>query len=122
MPKVYPLQENELKEFAKHTSPRDLYGIIIGIFDENGRPYGYWSEDNFIRQWKDDFHAEAPIVYRKLHIAKKRCLELKEHYRNSLLKDYIFQLCFWVHSECNYAPVEKYLKMDGHRYSGSPRR
>jgi len=75
------------------------------------------SDNGAIRVWNGidfEFPNDDPWGYKNLKAAQRVANKIEKD------KGIKTKVCFWVHSEDDYKPIEKYAKMTGKRWEGCP--
>lgn len=95
-----------------HHKHPDASGWIIATIDEKGEAESYWDGDDFFK-FKGS-HMEDPKTYKTCTGLQKVLVRLRLEHKNLLIS-----VCFWWHPDIGI-PLERYLKMTGFQFPGSP--
>ncbi len=104
----------EINQVARELHP--VGGIIIVLLNKEGAYY-YYSQSEVAVKFGDPTRSESPITYYRLSAAKKKLEKVRRDYWHFAGAS----LAMWVHPDAGM-PLAKYMKMQGNRYPGSPRR
>jgi len=92
-----------------------LAGWIVASI-KDGTPVSYRDEYGLARRF-DDNNAEEPKVYKTVKEAVRAAKKMNE---DDMWIGY-WQAEIWFHTEFGTPPLEKYVKMHGLQFPGSPR-
>jgi hypothetical protein len=86
----------------------------LGLVATNGQMY--WTEGSWWAEFTDR-EAERPLLFRGPAACRRRCAAL-----NAGGWPREWAPAVWAHADLGHAALEKYLRMTGVRFPGSPRR
>ena len=108
---------------------RGLVGFVVAAWDDDRNLVGYWPADSC--QWRrfdDETKIQYPRIYRTIK-GVKQCIQrlrsedaLSKAVRlgSDIQPPIQIGLAFWKHPDADVEPLEKYLRITGSRFPGSP--
>ena len=89
-----------------------LVGVIVVELSDRQVPCRYWS-GAMVKDFSDR-ETERPYIYRTRKAAENRVIRCREECGGE------WTLALWSHPEAGRTPLDRYLKMEGGKFPGSP--